>query len=122
MVKTQTIYVLPQNLKMTILMIKQLKNLICQKLILFIRYSTKKNRFTTKNITFYQKFVLKLLWYNRYFLCLNDILSKFFKVFRKKREKFLVEKREFFVERPKIFVLKPFFSSQAHFGHEWFGL
>jgi hypothetical protein len=48
-------------------------------------------------------------------LCLNDILSKFFKVFRKKREKFLVEKRDLFVERPKIFVLKPFFLHKPGF-------
>jgi hypothetical protein len=43
-------------------------------------------------------------------LCLNDIFSKFFKVFRKKRENFLVTKRKFFVERPKIFVLNRFFN------------
>jgi hypothetical protein len=34
----------------------------------------------------------------------NGFNTKFFKVFRKKQEKFLVEK-------PKIFVLKPFFQA-----------
>ncbi len=36
-------------------------------------------------------------------------MSKVFNIFRKEREKFLVENRELFVEKPKIIVLKPFF-------------
>jgi hypothetical protein len=72
-------------------MIKQLNYLIYQKLILFIRYSTKKNRFTTKNITLYHQFVLK----RKIFLCLNEIFSKIFKVFRKNGKNFWWKNVEF---------------------------
>ena len=97
---------------MTILMIKQLKKSNLPKINFIYSLFHKKKSFYHKKYYVLPQICAKTLNFcgiTAIFLCLNDILSKFFKVFRKKREKFLVEKREFFVERPKIFVLKPFF-------------
>jgi hypothetical protein len=86
---------------MTILMIKQLKKSNFPKRFFIYSLFHKKKSFYHKKYYVIPQICAKTLNFcgiTAIFLCLNDILSKFFKVFRKKREKFLVE-------RPKIFVL-----------------
>jgi hypothetical protein len=86
-------------------MIKQLEKSNLPKIIFIYSLFHKKKSFHHKKYYVIPQICAKTLTFcgiTAIFLCLNDILSKFFKVFRNKREKF-------FVERPKFFVLKPFF-------------
>jgi hypothetical protein len=97
---------------MTILMIKKLNKSNLPKINFIYSLFHKKKSFYHKKYYAIPQICAKTLYFfgkTAIFLCLIDILSKLFKVFRKNREKFLVEKREFFVERQKKFVLKPFF-------------